>query len=73
MRQLSMRNVISVLDNREAGNVGTYNAADDGLDDATVAGITAPIPEASTLVLLMAGIFFLFGAFYLRRRRERQT
>jgi len=45
-----------ILDNQEAGNVGTYNAADDGIDDASVAGIAAPIPEANTLVLLMTGL-----------------
>ena len=61
-----------VIDKQEGAGIGTYNAADDGIDDVTVAGITAPIPEASTLVLLMTGILCLFGILYLRRRRERQ-
>jgi len=52
---------------------GTYNAADDSIDDATVAGIIAPVPEASTLVLLATGITSLFVVFYLRKRRARQS
>jgi len=60
-----------ILDNQQSGTVDTYDAAD-AIDSATVAGILAPIPEASTLVLLMTGILCLFGILYLRRRRERQ-
>ncbi len=55
----------------DGGNTGRYNTASDGIDDATVVGITAPIPEASTLILLMTGLLFLFAIFYLRRRREK--
>ena len=61
-----------IVDKQEVSGTGSYNAADDGIDDATVAGITAPIPEASTLVLLMTGLLCLFSILYLRRRRERQ-
>ena len=55
-----------------ADGTGNFNAADDGLNDAAVAGITTPIPGASTLVLLTTGILCLFSVLYLRRRRERQ-
>ena len=53
-----------VIDKQGVSGTSTYNA--------TVAGITAPIPEARTLILLMTGILCLFGILYLRRRRERQ-
>ncbi len=54
------------------GNTNRYNAASDSIDDASVAGITAPVSEASSLVLLTTGILCLFAILYLRRRRERQ-
>ena len=39
-----------VLDNQEAGTIGTYNAADDAMDSRNAAGILAPNPEATASV-----------------------
>ena len=59
-----------VVDNQVSG-VGTYNAADDGLDSASVAGIVAPVPEASSLVLLPSGLVLISVYFvYGRRKKE---
>ena len=57
-----------VVDNLESGTVGTYNATDDGLDSATVAGISAPVPELSTIILFSVGLLTLAGYVWLRRR-----
>lgn len=57
-----------VVDNLESGTVGTYNATEDGLDSATVAGISAPVPELSTIILFSVGLLTLAGYVWLRRR-----
>ena len=50
---------------------GVYNAADDGLDSATVAGIVAPIPDVSALILFVSGlILVLVYRVYRRRYKE---
>ena len=59
-----------VLDNQDAGTVGTYNAADDAIDSATVAGILAPVPEAPTIVLFSVGLLVLAGYSWLRRKKK---
>ena len=60
-----------VLDNQDSGTVGTYNAADDGLDSTTVAGIVAPVPDVSSLVLFASGLMLVSVYFvYGRRRKE---
>ena len=63
-----------IVVNKGTGEVGqTYNAADDGLDSATVAGIVAPVPDVSSLILFASGlvlvsVYFVYG----RRRREEE-
>jgi hypothetical protein len=60
-----------VVDNLESGTVGTYNAADDGIDDADVAGIVAPVPDVSSLVLFASGLVLVSVYFeYGRRKKE---
>jgi hypothetical protein len=54
------------VDHQSKGTVGTYNAADDGLDSASVAGIVAPVPDVSALVLfasglMLAAVYFVYG------------
>lgn len=49
----------------------TYNAADDGLDSADVAGITAPVPDVPALVLFASGlVLILVYSVYGRRKKE---
>ena len=61
-----------IVVNKGIGEVGqTYNAADDGLDSATVAGIVAPVPDVSSLILFASGLvlvalYFVYG----RRKKE---
>lgn len=57
-----------VLDNQDAGTVGTYNAADDAIDSSAVTGILAPVPELSTLILFSAGLLVLAGYVVLKRK-----
>ena len=57
-----------VVDNLESGTVGTYNAADDGIDDADVAGIVAPVPDVSSLVLFASGLLLISVYFVYGRR-----
>ena len=64
-----------VVDNLD-GTVGTYNAADDGLDSASVAGIIAPVPDVAALVLfasglMLAAVCFVRGGLKRDRRRGR--
>lgn len=50
---------------------GTYNAADDGLDSADVAGIVAPVPDVSALALFASGLMLVSVYFvYGRRKKE---
>jgi hypothetical protein len=58
-----------VIDNQESGIVGTYNAASDGIDSATAVGITAPVPELSTIFLFSMGVLLLTG--YVRQIRRK--
>jgi hypothetical protein len=61
-----------VIDNQESGTVGTYNAASDGIDSATAVGITAPVPELSTLFLFSLGVLVLTGYVWQMRRKRNQ-
>lgn len=61
-----------VVDNQVSGTAGTYNAANDGIDDADVAGIVAPVPDVPALVLFASGlmlvsVYFVYGG----RRKEK--
>lgn len=60
-----------VVDKQIGGNVGEYDSGDDGLDSATVAGIVAPVPDVSSLILFASGLvlvslYFVYGG----RRKE---
>ena len=57
-----------VADNQDAGTVGMYNDADDAIDSAATAGITAPVPEAATIILFSIGLLVLAGYVWLRKR-----
>jgi len=61
-----------VVDNQDRGTPGTYNAADDGLDSATVAGIVAPVPDVSSLILFASGLVLVSVYFVYGRRREEE-
>jgi LPXTG-motif cell wall-anchored protein len=58
-----------IVDKVGVAGEGTYNVADDGIDDAAVVGFVAPIPELPAVVLLGAGLVGLLGYLALRRRR----
>ena len=62
-----------IVVNKGTGEVGeTYNAADDGLDSASVAGIVAPVPELPTILLFSMGLLALAGYVLVsRKNRER--
>lgn len=59
-----------VFDNQQAGTVGTYDAADDGIDSTTVAGMVAPIPELPTIILFSFGLLVLAGYVVLSRKKR---
>ncbi len=59
-----------VVDNQESGTVGTYNAASDGIDSATVAGFIAPVPELPPMLLYSLGVHVLTGYVWQRRRNR---
>ena len=59
-----------VLDCQGCGT-GTYNVANDGLDDASIAGFVAPVPELATLTLMGCGLGALFGLVKFKNRRKR--
>ena len=44
-----------------------YNAGDDGIDSADVAGIVAPVPELTSFSLVSAGLLGLFGLILKKR------
>ena len=55
-----------VVDNQVSGTVGTYNFATDGLDATDVAGIVAPVPDVSSIILFASGlvlvsVYFVYG------------
>jgi hypothetical protein len=61
-----------VVDKQIGGNVGVYNSADDGLDSATVAGIVAPVPDVSSLILFASGLVLVSVYFVYGRRRAEE-
>ncbi|MDY6835720.1 MAG: hypothetical protein SVY53_13060, partial [Chloroflexota bacterium] len=52
---------------------GEYNAANDGIDDATSVGFVAPVPELPTFVLFGVGLLGLGCYAGLRRMKEHQV
>jgi hypothetical protein len=55
----------------DGANTGKYNAASDGIDDANVAGIVAPVPELPTILLSGLGLLVIAGYVGLRRKMSR--
>ena len=54
-----------------AAGGGTYNTANDGLDSADVAGMIAPVPDASSLILFTSGLVLVSVYFVYGSRREK--
>ena len=57
---------LPVAHSQVSGTVGTYNFATDGLDATSVAGIVAPVPDVSPLILFASGllrvsVYFVYG------------
>jgi PKD repeat protein len=61
-----------VVDRTDTGE-GTYNRAQDGIDDASVVGFVAPIPELPTYALFGIGLLGIVGFLGFRRLRHRAT
>ncbi|MCD6456874.1 MAG: DNRLRE domain-containing protein, partial [Methanophagales archaeon] len=61
-----------VFDKQEDPNEGKYNAASDGLDSSSVAGIVAPVPDVSSLVLFASGMV-LMCIFRRWKEEKRET
>lgn len=59
-----------VFDKLEDPNEGKYNAASDGLDSSSVAGIVAPVPDVSSLVLFASGMVLMCIYFVGERKRK---
>lgn len=59
-----------VVDKQSGDNIGTYNSASDGIDSATAVGITAPVPELPTILLITIGLLALAGYVRLSKREE---
>lgn len=50
-----------------------YNPSTDGLDSATVAGITAPVPDVSALILFASGLVLVLVYLDYGRRRKNEV
>ena len=63
-----------VVDRQKTGiNTGKYGHTYDGLDSASVAGIVAPVPDVSSLILFASGLVLVLVYFvYGRRRKEEE-
>ena len=63
-----------VVDQQDDGaNTGKYNAASDGLDSAAVAGIVAPVPDVSSLILFASGLVLVSVYFVYGRRKKEEV
>ncbi|MDY6930832.1 MAG: hypothetical protein SVJ22_02805, partial [Halobacteriota archaeon] len=58
-----------VLDNQIGSDVGVYNSASDRIDSATAAGVTAPVPELTSIAMVLMGIMVILG--YVRNHKEK--
>ncbi|MDY6966802.1 MAG: hypothetical protein SVM80_12700 [Halobacteriota archaeon] len=45
-----------------------YNAASDRIDSTIAAGVTAPVPELNSFVMLLIGVVVILGYTIYRRR-----
>jgi len=59
-----------VVDKQIGSNVGVYDSKDDGLDATSVAGIVAPVPDVSSLILFAGGLVLVAVYFVSGRRRK---
>ncbi|MDY6931768.1 MAG: hypothetical protein SVJ22_07665 [Halobacteriota archaeon] len=50
-----------ILDNQIGSDVGVYKAASDRIDSATAAGVTAPVPELTSIAMVLMGIMVILG------------
>lgn len=57
-----------IVADKEGTGEGTYNAADDAIDSASVVGFVTPIPELPTIILFSVGLLVLAGYVWLRKR-----
>ena len=58
-----------VLDNQSGSDVGMYNSASDRIDSAIAAGVTAPVPELTSIAMVLMGIMVILG--YVRNHKEK--
>ena len=71
--QVTHRGYDIVVDKQKGSNVGVYDSKDDGLDAASVAGIVAPVPDVSSLILFASGLVLVSMYFvYGRRKKEEE-
>ena len=52
-------------------DAGTYDVTSDKIDSATTAGVTAPVPELASFVMLVMGLILLLGYVRHHKRWER--
>jgi hypothetical protein len=57
-----------IVADRHGTGEGTYNAASDGIDSTSVAGIVAPVPELTSIILFAVGLVMLLGCMRFGRR-----
>ncbi|MDY6965677.1 MAG: NosD domain-containing protein [Halobacteriota archaeon] len=57
-----------VLDNQSGSDVGVYNSTSDRIDSTIAAGVTAPVPELNSFVMLLIGVVVILGYTIYRRR-----
>ena len=60
-----------VVDYQIGANVGVYDSANDGLDSASAAGMIAPVPDVSSLILFTSGLVLVSVYFVYGSRREK--
>jgi hypothetical protein len=66
--QITYKGYDIVADKQDDGDdTGRYNAASDGIDSASVAGIIAPVPELASIILFAVGLVMLIGLVRFRR------
>ncbi|MDY6959129.1 MAG: hypothetical protein SVK08_08210, partial [Halobacteriota archaeon] len=53
-----------VLDYQIGSDIGVYKADSDRIDSATAAGVTAPVSELASLVMLFMGVVVILGYAY---------
>ena len=62
----------NIVADRHGTGQGTYNAASDDIDSASVAGIVAPVPELASIILLSSGLVMLIVFVRLQSKKKEQ-